>query len=95
MTDEELETGKRSCIVMEDLYYTQTTASQANMSGQYEVRGLGYDYRDTIREKVRAVTKEDLKRVANEYFKNTATVVITPAPENIEQTAESTYGKAD
>jgi zinc protease len=95
VTDEELETGKRSCIVMEDLYYTQTTASQANMSGQYEVRGLGYDYRDTIREKVRAVTKEDLKRVANKYLKNTATVVITPAPENIKQTAEAAYGKAD
>jgi len=95
VTDEELEMGKRSCIVMEDLYYTQTTASQADISGQYEVRGLGYDYRDSIREKVRAVTKEDLRRVANKYFTNSATVVITPAPENIKETAEATYGKAD
>ena len=59
------------------------------------MRGFGYDYRDTIREKVRAVTKEDLMRVANKYFTNTATVVITPAPENIKETAEATYGKAD
>jgi zinc protease len=95
VTDEELEMGKRSVIIMEDLYYSQTTASQANLNGQYEVRGLGYDYRDTIREKVRAVTKEDLQRVANKYFTNSATIVITPEPENIKQTAEATYGKAD
>ena len=95
VTDEEIEMGKRSCIVMENLYYSQTTASQANMGGQYEVRGMGYDYRDSIREKIRTVTKEDLKRVANKYLTNAAIVVITPAPENIRQTAEASYGKAD
>ena len=95
VTDDELEMGKRSCIIMEDLYYSQTTASRANLNGQYEVRGLGYDYRDTIREKVRAVTKEDLKRVANKYFTSSAVIVITPEPENIKQTAEASYGKAD
>jgi zinc protease len=95
VTDEELEMGKRSCIIMEDLYYSQTTASQANMAGQYEVRGLPYDYRDSMREKVRAVTKEDLRRVANKYLNNAATIVITPAPENIKQTADARYGKAD
>jgi zinc protease len=95
VTDEELEMGKRGCIIMEDLYYSQTTASQANLNGQYEVRGLGYDYRDTIREKVRAVTSEDLRRVANKYLTNTAVIVITPEPENIKRTADATYGKAD
>ncbi len=95
VTDEELEMGKRGCIIMEDLYYSQTTASQADMGGQYEVRGLGYDYRDTMREKVKAVTREDLKRVANKYFTNSAVIVITPEPGNIKQTAEATYGKAD
>ncbi len=94
VTDEELATGKRSCIVMEDLYYTQTIASQAEIAGQYEVRGLGYDYRDTIREKVRAVTKEDLRRVANKYFTNSATVVITPDPDRIRRTADAGHGKA-
>jgi zinc protease len=95
VTDEELEMGKRSCIIMEDLYYSQTTAAQAEMSGQYEVRGLGYDYRDGIRDKIRAVTKEDLKRVANKYLNNAAVIVITPEPENIKQTADARYGKAD
>lgn len=95
VTDEELEMGKRSCIVMEDLYYAQTTASQAAMSGQYEVRGLGYDYRDSIRERIREVTKEDLKRVANKYLTHAAVIVITPEPERIKQTADAGYGKAD
>jgi len=95
VTDEELEMGKRSCIIMEDLYYSQTTASQANMAGQYEVTGLGYDYREAIRERIREVTKEDLQRVANKYLTDAATVVITPAPENIRQTADASYGKAD
>ena len=95
VTDEELEMGKRSCIIMEDLYYSQTTASQANVGGQYEVRGLGYDYRDSIREKIRTVTKEDLKRVANKYLNEAAIIVITPEPENIRQTADAAYGKAD
>jgi zinc protease len=95
VTDEELEMGKRSCIVMEDLYYAQTTASQASMGGQYEVRGLGYDYRDSIREKIRAVTKEDLKRVANKYLTNAAVIVITPEPESIKQAAEASYGRGN
>jgi zinc protease len=95
VTDEELEEGKRGCIIMENLYYSQTTASQAGLNGQYEVRGLGYDYRDTIREKVRAVTKEDLRRVANKYFTDSAVIVITPEPENIKRTAEASYGKAN
>jgi predicted Zn-dependent peptidase len=70
--------GKRICNVMEDVSYAQTTADQANIAAQYEIVGLGYNYRDTLREKINGVTKEDVRRVAQKYLTESATLVIKP-----------------
>lgn len=85
VTDEELEMAKRVCNIMEDLYYSQTTAAQANIAAQYEVLGLGYDYRGRLKERIDAVTKEDVREVARRYLNESATVLIRP-----EETAYNT-----
>ena len=35
-----------------------------------ELTGLGYDFFKTMDDKYRAVSLEDIKRVANQYFNN-------------------------
>jgi zinc protease len=86
VTDQELEMGKRICNIMEDLYYSQTTSAQAGQAAQYEVLGLGYDYRDGLRDKINAVTKEQVREVARKYLTESATLVIRPEAEDFETT---------
>jgi zinc protease len=78
VTDEELDNAKRICNIMEDLYYSQTLAAQAGLATQYEVLGLGYDYRDNFKDRINAVTREDVREVANKYLNESATIVIRP-----------------
>ncbi|MFZ1946804.1 MAG: pitrilysin family protein, partial [bacterium] len=78
VTDTELDMGKRICNIMEDLYYAQTTASQADRCVQDELNGLGYDYRDNFKQRINAVTKEDVRAVAQKYLTESATLVIRP-----------------
>jgi zinc protease len=86
VSDEEIEMGKRICKIMEDLYFSQTTAAQAEQAAQYEVLGLGYDYRYSIREKIDAVTKEQVREVARKYLTDSATLMIRPDAEAYETT---------
>lgn len=78
VTDEEIQMAKRSCNIMEELYYSQTTAAQASLAAQYEVMELGYDHRANFKEKIEAVSKEDIREVARKYLNESATVLITP-----------------
>ena len=84
VTDEEIEMTKRVCNIMEDLYYSQTTAAQAGLAAQYEVMDLGYDHRYDFKEKIEAVTKEDIREVARKYLNESTTVLITPEVEEYE-----------
>lgn len=81
VSDEELERAKKSCIVMEALYLKQTNSSQASFAAQYELYGLGYAWRDDLIEKINAVTKEDIKRVANKYFNSYVLTITRPKKE--------------
>lgn len=76
--DEELDRAKKSCIVMESLYLKQTNSAQGSLAAQYELYGLGYDWRDNLIEKINAVTREDIKRVANQYFNNYVLTITRP-----------------
>jgi predicted Zn-dependent peptidase len=53
------------------------------MVGLDELTGLGYDYFKTVDDKYQAVTLDDIKRVANQYFNGTphAVVIETPSEE--------------
>jgi zinc protease len=76
VTDAELDQGKRVCNTMEDLYYAQTLASQAERAAQDELNGLGYDYRDDFKERINAVTKEEVRAVAQKYLTKSVTLVM-------------------
>jgi zinc protease len=78
VTDQELAMGKRICNIMEDVYYSQTSSAQADLAAQYEVLGLGYNYRDGMRDKINAVTKEDVRMVAQKYLTHSATILVEP-----------------
>jgi zinc protease len=90
VTDEELERAKKACIVMEALYLKQKNSSQGSFAARYELYGLGYDYRDDLIEKINAVTKEDVMRVAKKYFNNYVLTIIRPKP--TEETGMSRAG---
>jgi len=78
VTDQELEQAKRACIVMQGLRYNQTNSAQASLAATNEIRGLGYDYADDFEERINAVTKEDVKRVANKYFQRYGLIMTRP-----------------
>jgi zinc protease len=78
VTDEEIEMAKRACNIMEALYYSQTTAAQADLAAQYEIMDLGYAHRDDFKARIEAVTKDDIREVARKYLNQSATVLITP-----------------
>ena len=40
--------------------------------------GLGYDYKKTFAARMKAVTKEDLLRVANKYLTSPVVTITTP-----------------
>lgn len=84
VTDEEIDMAKRACNIMEDLYYSQTTAAQATLAAQYEVMGLGYDHRYDFKEKIEAVSKDDIREVARKYLNESATILVTPEGEEHE-----------
>jgi len=78
VSDEELDRAKKACIVMEALYLNQTNSAQGSLAAQYELYGLGYDYRDDLIGKINAVTKEDIKNIANKYFNNYVLTITRP-----------------
>jgi predicted Zn-dependent peptidase len=61
----------------------QDNAQLGMMVGLDELYGLGYDFFKTMEDKYRAVTVDDIKRVARSYFdgKPHAVVVVEPSKE--------------
>lgn len=67
VSDEELERGKKMCISAKQIGL-QTNSAQAFTMGADELFGLGYDDILHYEERINAVTKEDVKQVANKYL---------------------------
>jgi zinc protease len=67
VSDEELERGKQMCISIQQIGL-QTNSDQAFSMGLDELYGLGYDNLSHYEERINAITKEDIKRVANKYL---------------------------
>jgi zinc protease len=82
LSDEEL-TRARNSIIGQRRVHMQDNSELSLLVGTDELCGLGYDNFRTLDDKYRAVTLDDIKRVANQYFTNKAhaVVVVTPAEE--------------
>ena len=81
-TAAELERAK-IIISTTEMMQNQTNSDRAMQSAIDELYGLGYDYREQFVEGVRAVTLEDVKRVATQYFTEPVITVVTPAPKQL------------
>ena len=82
LSEEEL-TRAKSGLIGKRRLHTQDDAELSLAVGMDELYGLGYDNFKTIDDRYRAVTMDDIKRVANQYFNNKAhaVVVVTPPEE--------------
>ena len=83
VTDKELQKAKNN-VVAEFYFAQQSNEGLAERLANYEAQGVGYDYINTYPDRMQAVTKEDVMRVAQTYFteKNrTVAVLITEDPE--------------
>jgi len=67
ISDEELDRGKKMCISIKQIGL-QTNSDQAFTMGLDELYKLGYDNIMHYEEQINAVTKEDVKRVAEKYL---------------------------
>lgn len=65
--EEELENAKNN-LSGKWAFMLETNQQQANWLGHYGINGLGFCYRNVIKEKIRAVTAEQIKNCANKYF---------------------------
>lgn len=84
--DEELERGKRMCISAKQIGL-QTNSSQALAMGLDELYGLGYDNISHYEKRINAVTKDNVKQVADKYLQldKYAIAIVKPLGEKEEQ----------
>jgi len=67
VSDEELHNAKNNLIGKQQ-YLSETNSQQANLMAYYSIMGLPFDWRDTLIEKIKSVTSEDISKAANKYF---------------------------
>lgn len=82
VSDDELELAKQLCIVMNELNRQRNT-DQARDAAVGELYGLGYDHNEGYAERINAVTKDDVQRVAKKYLTNSVTVIRRPQSEEV------------
>jgi len=75
--DDEFERAKRICITEEQLS-KQKNSDQASTAALNELYDLGYDFESKHTERIMAVTKADVKRVAKKYFTHYVMTVSMP-----------------
>jgi zinc protease len=77
LTPEELENAKRMCITVDQLS-RQTNNERAMAAALDELYGFGWDASTKSAEKIRAVTNEDVKRVARQHFASSVLALTAP-----------------
>lgn len=78
ISDKELQDAKNNYIGKR-AFFRETNSQQAHYLGFYEIMGLGAEHDSTIIEKVKKVTPEDIKRIANKYLSgNSITSILAP-----------------
>lgn len=81
LSAEELERAKEKLIGQQEIR-NQSEDAFAYATALDELYGLGFDHYKKLKDQVRAVTMEDIKRVAAKYFENQPEVIaiVRPAP---------------
>ena len=64
---EELESAKNNLFGKQQ-FISETNSQQANLAGHYAILGLGFDFQDSVTEKIKSVTSQDIMDVANKYL---------------------------
>ena len=78
ISEEELHNAKNNLIGKQQ-FITETNSQQANMMAYYSIFGFPYNYQETLIEKIKKITSEDLQKCANKYFnENFVIAVIKP-----------------
>ena len=67
VSQEELRNAKNNLIGKQQ-YLSETNVQQANLMAYYSIMGKPFDWRNSLIEQIKAVTSEDIQRVANKYF---------------------------
>jgi zinc protease len=80
VSDQELDHAKQLCIIQNETS-RQTNDTQARDAGIAELYGLGYGFPQDYPDKIKAVTKDDVLRVAQKYLKNPVTILRRPGSE--------------
>ena len=75
--DEELRTA-RNRLVGRHVIHGQTNLVRAARLASYELAGLGFDFADSLLAAVNRVDKDDILRVASEWLRKPATVIVQP-----------------
>ncbi|MBN1344053.1 MAG: insulinase family protein [Phycisphaerae bacterium] len=83
ITPEELERAQGIMITTERLQ-SRTIGQMATRVALDELYGLGYEAGEKYAERVRAVTLDDVKRVAKEFITKAIITVVTPQPEKVQ-----------
>lgn len=65
--EEELKNAKTN-LFGKWAFVSETNSQQANRLAHYDIMGLGFDFFDTVKEKIKSVTSEDILKCANKYF---------------------------
>ncbi|MBN2541849.1 insulinase family protein [bacterium] len=77
-TEEELK-GITDAMAEQFVMARQAQSGLVSSAGLDELYGFGYDYTDTYPDRIKAVTKDDVVRVANEYLTNPVMIILKPA----------------
>ena len=67
VSEEELHNAKNN-IIGKQQFITETNSQQANLMAYYAISGKPFDYQDTVIEKLKQVTSQELMDCANKYF---------------------------
>ena len=79
ITDKEIATARDQSVTGHQLQH-QTVAAQAQGQALDEAMGLGYDDDEKFAARVKAVTKDDVVRVAGKYLKDPVIAITRPKP---------------
>lgn len=75
VSEKELNNAKNNYLGKRAFFH-ETNSQQAYYLGFYEAMGLGPEFDDVITEKVRKVTAEEIREVANRYFSRNSVISI-------------------